>query len=357
MNIEVWIDEIIPKHKRLTNAIQPLIRSLLDNNEIEYLSVTGRTKAKKSILEKIDRKSYKVPENQLTDISGIRIILFIEADVDKVEEIIANSFEIDGENSTNKNKTLQANQVGYRSKHFVCDIGKQRSELPEFADLANLKFEIQVRTVLQHAWAELAHDRSYKFQGTLPDKIQRQLNLYAGMLEIADTGFNEIAASIEVHKNDIQENYEKGNLDVELDSISISKFMESWFLTNNFLPRMPEFNTNYDELIMELSFYDVNTIRDLKDIIPKDFAEISKGYDEETNVLGLVRLWMLISDPSILFEVKSVDWMWDISEHELDMYQHLATPENYEKVLELIESNNSVFLVDEDGNEIPSPNI
>ena len=82
--------------------------------------------------------------------------------------MITGSFNIDEKNSLDKKILLASDQIGYRSVHFVCDLGAQRSGLPEFKDLGGLKFEIQVRTVLQHAWAELAHDRNYKFSGTLP---------------------------------------------------------------------------------------------------------------------------------------------------------------------------------------------
>lgn len=81
--------------------------------------------------------------------------------------MITGSFNIDEKNSLDKKILLASDQIGYRSVHFVCDLGAQRSGLPEFKDLGGLKFEIQVRTLLQHAWAELAHDRNYKFSGTL----------------------------------------------------------------------------------------------------------------------------------------------------------------------------------------------
>lgn len=46
---------------------------------------------------------------------------------------------------------MSVDQTGYRSVHFVCDIGSARAALPEFNGLSGLKFEIQIRTVLQHA--------------------------------------------------------------------------------------------------------------------------------------------------------------------------------------------------------------
>nr|MZG82510.1 GTP pyrophosphokinase [Photobacterium lucens] len=174
-------------------------------NNIDYLTVTGRTKDKKSALEKINRKSYKNPKSQMTDLSGIRIILYFESDINKVSELISDSFDIDFDNSLDKSKVLSKDQIGYRSVHYVCTLGQGRSNLPEYLELGELKFEVQVRTILQHAWAELAHDSSYKFSGTLPPEIERKLYLYAGMLEIADKGFDEISAQIDSYKKSVDE--------------------------------------------------------------------------------------------------------------------------------------------------------
>src|SRR5262249_4532472 len=111
------------------------------------------------------------------------------------------------------------------SAHFVCMIGKGRESLPEYEHLSGLKFEIQVRTVLQHAWAELAHDRSFKLGLDLPKKMERKLNLYAGMLEIVDSAFDEIAKEIDVYVRTINRKPADQLSGVEIDSISVQKYL------------------------------------------------------------------------------------------------------------------------------------
>jgi hypothetical protein len=60
--------------------------------------------------------------------------------------------------------------------------------------LRGQQFEVQIRTVLQHAWAEFEHDIRYK--GTIPDAhapdLDRRLTLAAGLLELADREFSTI---------------------------------------------------------------------------------------------------------------------------------------------------------------------
>ncbi|MGA8612967.1 MAG: RelA/SpoT domain-containing protein [Xanthobacteraceae bacterium] len=177
-----WLIEILPRHQRLTAGAQSLLENMLKKERIDFLSVTGRTKTTEGALEKIRRKEYRSPEQQLTDLSGIRVITYLEEQVDQISEVIRELFDIDEKNSLDRTEILGDDRVGYRSTHFVCTLGKKRAELPEYEAIGSLKFEVQVRTVLQHAWAELAHDRSFKFGAALPTKIQRKLNLYSGML-------------------------------------------------------------------------------------------------------------------------------------------------------------------------------
>ena len=71
---EKWVDDVQPKHARLTDTIITIIENLLKRNDIEYLTVSGRTKNKESILEKIERKSYKTKWGQIltSDIKFMR---------------------------------------------------------------------------------------------------------------------------------------------------------------------------------------------------------------------------------------------------------------------------------------------
>src|SRR5262249_23720633 len=154
---------------------------------IAFLNVTSRVKDLQSTLEKIGRKAYTNPKIQLTDLSGIRVVTYLEGDVAQVSKIVRSLFEIDEGNSLDRAAILGSDRIGYRSTHFVCTLGKARATLPENESIGELKFEVQVRTVLQHAWAELAHDRSFKFGAVLPQKIARKLNLHSGLLEIVDS--------------------------------------------------------------------------------------------------------------------------------------------------------------------------
>ena len=315
---EKWLTEALIKHKNLTDSVSTILENLLVANQIEYLAVTGRTKDKKSALDKITRKSYSDPAKQMTDLSGVRVILYFESDVKRVSELIENSFRVDTSNSLNQDDLLSTNQIGYRSVHYVCDLGEARCSLPEFKGLSNLKFEFQVRTILQHAWAELAHDRNYKFSGKLPKEIERSIFLYAGMLEIADKGFDEISNQIDEYIESVKHKAELGDLSTEINSLSLKQFVESWSADNGI--DIEIFDDHLEDLLRELSQFGINTLAELNAMIPNDYADFLKKLEEKT-IYGAVRDWMLLHDWRAFNEKVDYDWVLvgeNIFEHYFD---------------------------------------
>lgn len=305
---EAWVNETLPKHARLTDSVISIIENLLKTNEIDYLTVSGRTKTKESILEKIERKAYKDPAKQLTDLTGIRVVAYFESDIATISDLINNAFNIDTTNSLNQAEKLSVDQIGYRSVHFVCDIGQTRAALPEFSNLSNLKFEVQIRTVLQHAWAELAHDRNYKFLGKLPPEIERNLFLYAGMLEIADKGFSEISSKIDSYIDKVQSDTVQGNLDYVLDSLTLPQFVNNWFEKNKLELLHIEHKLDIKELISELNSIGIYKASELNDAIPNTYAQICKDRNYLSNIWGHTRDWIIIKDWKKLLENNQINW-------------------------------------------------
>ncbi len=64
---------------------------------------------------------------------------------------------------SNKGATLlQEERFGYQSIHYLVKLKGERARLAEYRNLKDGVVEIQIRTILQHAWAEIEHDIQYK---------------------------------------------------------------------------------------------------------------------------------------------------------------------------------------------------
>ncbi|EJD6109609.1 GTP pyrophosphokinase [Morganella morganii] len=327
-NHEQWVDSVLPSHNRLTESVVTILQNLLKSNNINYLSVNGRTKNKKSILEKIERKNYQSPQDELTDLSGIRVIVYFESDIKKVSNIIESSFKVDKKNSLNQDEKLSTNQLGYRSIHYVCDIGENRECLPEFNGLKDLKFEFQVRTVLQHAWAELAHDSNYKFTDKLPSDIERNLYLYSGMLELIDKGFNELSLKIDDYTKKAKKDIEEGVFHKTLDSINLKEFFLNWANKNSII-LLSKNHPDINEIINELSEYGINTIDELNRLIPENYAEKIKSLNIHTNLAGSIRDWMIINSPEKY--TTKVKHTWKLEKKDIEEYKEIMNDEQYKQ--------------------------
>lgn len=332
IKLKNWLDEILPKHELLARSVSSIVENLLKSNGVDYLAVTARVKDSESVIKKIKRKGYKDPVVQLTDLTGVRIIVFFESQVTRVSELINEAFNVDQGNSSNKDSSLLVNQMGYRSSHFVCDLGHKRKGLPEYEGLDGLKFEFQVRTVLQHAWAELAHDRNYKFSGKLPPAAERKLFLYAGMLELADRGFDELSSEIDSYIRDVQREMVAGDLDMEINSINLSEFVDGWCRENNFELSHLDLKDGLGDLVEELRLFGVYTLSDLHEIIPGEFAAKAHELDTSTTIYGLVRDWMLITDWRRYRANVPVRWVYEMDEDS--MVKNLLAPNDFKEFLE-----------------------
>lgn len=307
---DVWLEENLPKYELLGKFIVFILENQLQLNGIDYLSVTHRTKTKEGVYEKIIRKSYKDPFNDLMDFSGVRVILYFESDIEKVSSIIESLFNIDTKNSINNEQRLSSNKIGYRSIHYVCDIGDKRKDLAEYEIISNLRCEIQVRTMLQHAWAELTHDRNYKLNGKLPLEIERKINLYSGMLEIADIGFSEIISTVSDYRTLLNSKDITNSTTQTIDSISLIEFVKQVVKEIGLDVEEPKVKSEafMNELLCEIEFMGITTFAELKSLIPDNYAKAYTEFNERFSYLGFIRDLLLIKDFRKLHTCPNLNW-------------------------------------------------
>ena len=174
-----------PLYIALAKRVASIIREILEVEKINFHSIVYRAKTLESYKEKALKQVYKKSLSEIKDLAGIRIITYTDSDAKKVFEILKKTFTIHPEDIIDKTQELGTDKVGYRSLHCVGSLGKDRAKLPENKIFKDMCFEIQVRTILQHAWAEFEHDRNYKFAGVLPNEIKRRLAILSGFTRVA----------------------------------------------------------------------------------------------------------------------------------------------------------------------------
>lgn len=195
--------EIREEAERVKDEVISKIQKALKANGLLVAAVEGRVKTESSLAGKLELKGNKYHFlSDITDIIGVRVITFYTDDVDKIAAIAENLFEIDWDNSVDKRKMHEINSFGYNSLHYIC-------RLPGFEQ----RFELQMRTILQHMWATMHHDTGYKSDVEIPREYIRTMNRLAGMLELADDEFSRIRTSINDYRRKVQALVEDGDFD------------------------------------------------------------------------------------------------------------------------------------------------
>jgi putative GTP pyrophosphokinase len=290
-----WYSARFDQYTSFTRLLHATIENLMRASAIDFLSVSSRTKSIVSFVEKVNRKGYE-SEREITDLSGVRVISFIESDAKLAADLLRASFTVYPEKSLDKSEELGDSQVGYRSIHLICELRGDRASLPEYKPFQGLLFEIQVRTVLQHAWAEIDHDRGYKFSGVLPSKLRRRLNLLAGQLEMADAEFSRLASDVESHAEEAERKRKAGDLDIELSSSSLGNFLESEVEKDLHGSVKKSEATKFAAVIDELDGFGVKTIEGVRGLLSARFLDDFKKVKGQTTQVGLLRKAMMYAD-------------------------------------------------------------
>ncbi len=210
--------EALPELESMRVQVLDTLREALERNGLVVTAIETRIKTEESLAGKLALKGAKYATlSDITDILGARIVTFYTDDVDRIASIAEQLFEIDWNNSVDKRRLHQLDSFGYNSLHYICRIPGH-----------DLRFELQLRTTLQHAWAAINHDTGYKSGIEIPREYMRRMNRLAGLLEIADDEFSRIRSEITDYRRRVQSLVQNGKLDdVLLDGDTFRSYLQA----------------------------------------------------------------------------------------------------------------------------------
>ena len=219
---------LLPVYTQMAEVIPEKLKEFFTEAGIIVAAVEHRVKAEDSLAGKLRLKGRKYKDIfDITDLVGIRVITFYIDDVDKVASVLERLFEIDWENSIDKRKAHEIDSFGYLSLHYICRIPESAYADPEHPELNKIRFEVQMRTVLQHAWANMNHDTGYKSGVEIPTIYMRNMSRLAGMLELIDDEFSRIRRELTDYRRNVQNLVASGNLsEVQLDGDSFRSYLQ-----------------------------------------------------------------------------------------------------------------------------------
>jgi ppGpp synthetase/RelA/SpoT-type nucleotidyltranferase len=192
----------LPLYERLVEEVSYILNAKLSAANIRVASLDGRVKRMESFQAKVARKDYSNPLDEITDLAGVRVVCHYEADAAQIADAIRGEFNV--VEHVDKTLGLGVDKMGYGGAHFIVTLGSRYSG-GRYEGIGNLKCEIQVRTVLQNAWAMISHQLSYKNENSVPPRLQRDLNSVSALLEIAQRVFDNIRDQRDTYVKEIQD--------------------------------------------------------------------------------------------------------------------------------------------------------
>lgn len=280
LHSEMILNQYLSKldcYKKVQEIVTNELNKIVSDLGMLVNSVDSRVKTEKSLKGKLEVKGYKYKDiSYITDIVGARVVTFYSDEIDKVAAQVEKRFAVDFENSIDKRKIYKVDQFGYMSLHYICQIPKEMFFDEQNPEINNIKFEIQLRTTLQHTWASIYHDTGYKNDVEIPSEYLRRMNRLAGLLELADNEFNDIRNSICEYRRKLKSIFKEGNFaDIELNLDSFTEYLsiEPFEKLNKHIAETNDMEIDAITLIPFLQVFKqmgFKTIQDIQDLISNE---------------------------------------------------------------------------------------
>lgn len=226
-------DKRLLHYNRLAAILKDTLEYKLAEAGIDVLGVFQRIKTIQSILDKAERKGMADPSTQMYDICGVRVVCYYVSDLKRIDELINRELRV--YEREDKSDQIEPIAFGYRSIHYIVGVPEEWLTLSERDELLPLKAEIQVRTVLSHAWADIEHKLAYKKKQDVPHKVRRKFSMLSALFEVADDVFEELRRERESYVSEVKQISDtsartgSSDIELELNLDSLQSILDSLF--------------------------------------------------------------------------------------------------------------------------------
>ncbi len=318
-------------YQALKDDIEDILTHILEKNNFRISNIAIRIKSEDALKKKIIYKNKYQDISEITDIVACRIITLFENDIDRIFECIKENFDVVEYNDKRKKKYEDHIDFGYNSLHLLIKFNEERCQFIEYANYKDIVFELQIRTTLQHSWAEIEHGLGYKSQYEIPKDIRRRLTRLSASLELLDEEFVQIAKAVDEYNRGIV-HIEKV-LKTDINVHSLAQYVNTSPRINQLLDKLHnQFQFQFERdtelisqsrLVQRFHYMGYTYIHELDDFVEHRYNEIEWLAKDRIqslklhqviniyNVLVWISLVMLAvegaSDPENIFTQESIE--------------------------------------------------
>lgn len=336
--------------KSAEESYRTLITLLLaENPDFTAPLVTSRIKERDECVAKFGRKyrakleeektAYSIKDH-ITDLIGVRVVCLYYDDIEPIHRILRGNFEI--VDVTDRISKIESSDdaFGYKGLHLDLKLKAPRNEQPEYSRFKGLRFEVQIRTIVQDAWSNLDHKIKYK--RSIPQKLKRRVNALAALFELADHEFVTIRdETLEMEKQALtgapSEAAERAPIQPEDDLLDAFKFLR---VANSSFEGYPFIAHKVDGFVEELRELNPGitgaeleaAIRDSADILNSYVTYQAEQLGNRLNPFTVIRHALYLSNKDkygpLLFERSTANfdrWLTELARHGIPPSQSLST--------------------------------
>jgi putative GTP pyrophosphokinase len=272
------------RNQALLEEVVFILRQRIQSSGIKIHDIEHRIKKISSVLDKCERKGSQ-DHNEMADVVGVRIVCLFRSDMSRVSELLMTNLDV----ISVDDKLSTDGPMGYQSTHYICQMPAQYKG-PRYENTADVRFEIQVRTLCMHAWAAVSHHLDYKGDWDVPDELKRALSALSGLFYVADNEFEQFYAARLQSKESLKtEARPLKNREINLDTMTL-------YLAGRFPDREQSNEGQVSEIVQEVKAAGYTSIVELDRDISKAalaFSELEKA-NPPTNgryiTVGVVRI-------------------------------------------------------------------
>jgi putative GTP pyrophosphokinase len=258
-----------------------ILKTKIESSNIKLHGIEHRVKKLESIIRKCETKGCASPFEEFDDIVGARVICLFKNDIERVGEIIKSNFQIE---KVDDKRQGDSAPLEYLSVHYTCLL-PDRYKGPRYEGTAGIKFEIQVRTLCQHCWAQVSHHLDYKGDWDVPTSLKLSLSALSGLFYVADNQFEQFYEARLVSKRNAEDAASSvldGTREINFDTVSA--LLKSKF-PNRKHPDDDRDKRDKSEFVQELKEAGYHTLAEVEADI--DFGlPAFEQYEKETSRVG-----------------------------------------------------------------------
>jgi len=317
-DIELWYYKRLALYNLFGDRIKELIDRLLKGEGISIVGLQSRTKEFAGFRTKISNKGYRNPE-EMVDLVGIRIIGYVRSDTVIICGVIRDNFSIIEERD-------KSEESGYKSTHFVATLTEYHTKSPLYSQFKHLKIEIQVCSILEHAWAELEHNIVYKNAGVFQREstIQQTFKNLSRDLEAIDNQFEQISRKLGNYSEDAIKKIISEDTGRPINPYSLRRYLTIKFGDTPGI--RAEFRSAFaEEIIEEMRSVGIETLEGLNRIIPTNLKQVcidkSSLSQGDATFTELIRIILIINDDEAYFTKAFKSDSMAVNAHFIDILQ------------------------------------